>query len=40
MRIGTRFMASKTLLTTVHMELFTILEKRELSGQDIQSSTT
>ena len=37
MQIGTGFMASKTLLTAVHMELFTILAKRELSGKEIQS---
>ncbi len=37
MQVGTGFMASKTLLTAVHMELFTILAKRELSGKDIQS---
>ena len=37
MQVGTGFMASKTLLTAVHMELFTILAKRELSGKEIQS---
>lgn len=37
MQIGTGFMASKTLLTAVNMELFTILAKRKLSGKDIQS---
>lgn len=37
MQVGTGFMASKTLLTAVNMELFTILAKRELTGKDIQS---
>ena len=37
MQVGMGFMASKTLLTAVNMELFTILAKRELSGNDIQS---
>ena len=37
MQIGTGFMASKTLLTAVNMELFTILAKGALSGQDIQT---
>lgn len=37
MQIGTGFWASKTLLTAVNMELFTILSKRELSGTKIQS---
>ena len=37
MQVGTGFMATKTLLTAVNMELFTILSKRELSGKDIQS---
>ena len=37
MQVGTGFMASKTLLTAVNMELFTILAKRELSGKEIQS---
>lgn len=37
MQIGTGFWASKTLLTAVNMELFTILSKRELSGKEIQS---
>ena len=37
MQIGTGFWASKTLLTAVNMELFTILAKRELSGKEIQS---
>ena len=37
MQIGTGFWASKTLLTAVNMELFTILSKRELSGPAIQS---
>ena len=37
MQVGTGFMATKTLLTAVNMELFTILAKRELSGKDIQS---
>ncbi len=37
MQIGTGFMATKTLLTAVNMELFTILAKRELTGKEIQS---
>ena len=37
MQVGTGFMATKTLLTAVNMELFTILSKRELSGKEIQS---
>lgn len=37
MQIGTGFWASKTLLTAVNMELFTVLSKRELSGTEIQS---
>jgi precorrin-6B methylase 2 len=37
LQIGMGFFASKTLLTAVHMELFTILAKRELAGKDIQS---
>jgi len=37
MQVGTGFMATKTLLTAVNMELFTILAKRELSGAEIQS---
>ena len=37
MQVGTGFMATKTLLTAVNMELFTILAKRELSGTEIQS---
>lgn len=37
MQIGTGFMASKTLLTAVNMELFTLLAKGALSGQDIQT---
>lgn len=37
MQIGTGFMATKTLLTAVNMELFTILAQRELSGAEIQS---
>lgn len=37
MQVGTGFMATKTLLTAVNMELFTILAKRELSGKEIQS---
>ncbi|WP_339842127.1 methyltransferase [uncultured Maribacter sp.] len=37
MQIGTGFMATKTLLTAVNMELFTILSSRELSGAEIQS---
>lgn len=37
MQIGTGFMATKTLLTAVNLELFTILAKRELSGKEIQN---
>ncbi|TLP80247.1 methyltransferase [Maribacter sp. ACAM166] len=37
MQIGTGFMATKTLLTAVNMELFTILSKRELSGKEVQN---
>ena len=37
LQVGTGFMATKTLLTAVNMELFTILAKRELSGKEIQS---
>jgi precorrin-6B methylase 2 len=37
MQVGTGFMATKTLLTAVNMELFTILATRELSGTEIQS---
>jgi len=37
MQVGTGFMAAKTLLTAVNMELFTILAKRELSGKAIES---
>lgn len=37
MQVGTGFMATKTLLAAVNMELFTILAKRELSGKNIQS---
>ena len=37
MQIGTGFMASKTLLTAVNMDLFTLLAKGELSGQDIKT---
>lgn len=37
MQIGTGFWASKTLLTAVNMELFTILAKGEVSGAEIQS---
>ncbi|MEH6762383.1 MAG: methyltransferase [Maribacter arcticus] len=37
MQVGTGFMATKTLLTAVNMELFTILAKRELTGAEIQS---
>jgi precorrin-6B methylase 2 len=37
MQVGTGFFGTKTLLTAVNMELFTILAKRELSGQVIQS---
>ena len=36
MQVGTGFMATKTLLTAVNMELFTILAKRELTGAEIQ----
>ncbi len=35
--VGTGFFATKTLLTATNMELFTILAKRQLSGQEIQS---
>lgn len=37
MQVGMGFWASKTLLTAVNMELFSILAKRELSGKEIQS---
>jgi len=37
MQVGTGFFATKTLLTAVNMELFTVLAKRELSGAEIQS---
>lgn len=37
MQIGTGFWASKTLLTAVNMELFTILANRELVGSEIQT---
>ena len=37
MQVGTGFFGTKTLLTAVNMDLFTILAKRELSGTDIQS---
>ena len=37
MQVGTGFMATKTLLTAVNMELFTILAKREHTGAEIQS---
>ncbi|PXX24583.1 methyltransferase [Arenibacter sp. ARW7G5Y1] len=37
MQVGTGFFATKTLLTAVNMELFTILAKRELSANEIQS---
>ncbi len=37
-QIGIGFMASKTLLTAVNLELFTLLAKGALSGQDIQSN--
>ncbi|MBU2904846.1 methyltransferase domain-containing protein [Arenibacter algicola] len=37
MQVGTGFFGTKTLLTAVNMELFTVLAKRELSGKDIQS---
>ncbi|MCM4171401.1 methyltransferase domain-containing protein [Arenibacter sp. TNZ] len=37
MQVGTGFFGTKTLLTAVNMDLFTILAKRELSGKDIQS---
>jgi O-methyltransferase/methyltransferase family protein len=36
MQVGSGFWASKTLLTAVNMELFTILSKRELSAREIQ----
>jgi len=35
MQVGMGFWASKTLLTAVQMELFTLLAQGELSGQDI-----
>lgn len=37
MQVGTGFFGTKTLLTAVNMELFTILAKRELSGNDIKT---
>lgn len=37
MQVGTGFFATKTLLTAVNMELFTILGKRELTGIEIQA---
>lgn len=37
MQIGTGFFGTKTLLTAVNMELFTVLAKRDLSGKDIQT---
>ena len=37
MQVGTGFFGTKTLLTAVNMELFTVLAKRELSAKDIQS---
>lgn len=37
MEIGMGFWASKTLLTAVNMELFTLLAKGELSGDEIQN---
>ena len=37
MQVGTGFMATKTLLTAVKMELFTILAKRKLSATEIQT---
>ncbi|RAJ07466.1 methyltransferase [Arenibacter echinorum] len=37
MQVGTGFFGTKTLLTAVNMELFTILAKRELSGNEIQT---
>ena len=37
MQIGTGFMASKTMLTAVNMELFTLLAKGALSGQEIKA---
>ncbi|WP_456442633.1 methyltransferase [Psychroserpens sp.] len=36
-QIGMGFWASKTLLTTVNMGLFTLLSKEELSGSEIQN---
>ncbi len=37
LQIGTGFWASKTLLTAVNMNLFTLLAKGEKSGQDIKT---
>lgn len=37
LQMGTGFWASKTLLTAVNMNLFTLLAKGEKSGQDIQA---
>jgi len=37
LQIGTGFFGTKTLLTAVNMELFTILAKQELSGNKIQT---
>ena len=37
MQVGTGFMASKTLLTAVNMDLFTHLAKSEMTGEEIQT---
>ena len=37
-QVGMGFMASKTLLTAVNMELFTLLAKGDLSGKEIQTT--
>ena len=36
-QVGMGFMASKTLLTAVNMELFTLLANGGLSGKEIQT---
>ena len=37
MQIGSGFMASKTLLTAIKFELFTVLSKNALTGDEIKS---
>lgn len=38
MQVGTGFFASKTLLTAVNLDLFTLLAQGELSGKEVQSN--